>query len=223
MIEKIFLSILVIVGIFSGILFTAAGRVDWVEAWLLIGFYAVSLAGMMLWGALHAPDLMKERSRMSKNVKEWDKVLNKYFMLMFAATLVVAGLDTGRFGWSGMPAMLKWIGGLGCAAAGYIVWLTIKENAYLSRWARIQNERGQKVVSSGPYRYVRHPMYAAIILFVLSTPLVLGSWWAALPASMAVALYIIRTKREDHMLHQELEGYDAYASLVRYRLIPGIW
>jgi protein-S-isoprenylcysteine O-methyltransferase Ste14 len=223
MVVKVMVGALIVAGIFAGVLFTAAGRMDWMEAWILVGLYAVSLLGMMLWGAIHAPDLMRERSAMAKNVKKWDKVINRIFTLMFIVTLVVAGLDAGRFGWSTMPAFIKWLGGLGCAIAGYVVWLTIKENAYLSRWARIQNDRGHRVVSSGPYRIVRHPMYAAIILFILCIPFELGSWLAVIPASLAMILYVTRTKKEDRMLHEELDGYDEYASQVRYRLMPGVW
>lgn len=221
-IRKVFLAVTLITGILGVILFTAAGRVDWTEAWWLIGLYAFFLFCFMAWGVLYASDLMKERSRMAGNVKRWDKVINLIFMMTFISVLVVAGLDA-RYGWSNLQSVTKVIGGTGIVFAGMMVFWTIMTNAYLSRWARLQEDRGQKVISEGPYRIVRHPMYAAIILFLLSIPLELGSGWSFIPAGLASIIYVTRTKKEDAMLHEELEGYVEYAQRVRYRLVRGIW
>lgn len=223
MITKIFISVLSITSLIGGILFSAAGRLDWMAAWTFIALYGIGLLCIMLWGTAQAPDLMRERSRMSKNVKPWDKAINLLYALTLVATLVVAGLDAGRFGWSQIPQILQGFGGVGCVFAGYVIWLTMKENAFLSRWARIQADRGQNVVSSGPYRILRHPMYAAILLFVLCMTFLLGSWWAFIPAGIVMALFILRTLLEDQMLHEELSGYREYARSVRYRLFPGVW
>ena len=96
-------------------------------------------------------------------------------------------------------------------------------NTYLSRVARIQEDRGQVVVMAGPYKYVRHPMYIGIILLFLSIPLALGSWWALIPGVGIGILFVIRTAKEDQMLRSELSGYADYSNRVRYRLVPGIW
>jgi protein-S-isoprenylcysteine O-methyltransferase Ste14 len=97
------------------------------------------------------------------------------------------------------------------------------ENAYASRWVRIQKDRGQRVVTSGPYRYIRHPMYAAIILLVSCIAIELGSWWALIPSALIGMLFMIRMALEDRMLQEELIGYKDYARKVRYRLLPGLW
>ena len=122
-----------------------------------------------------------------------------------------------------MPLLLQVLGGLGLILAGGVIWWTMTVNAYLSRWARIQGDRGQEVVTRGPYRYVRHPMYAAIILLALCVAMELGSWWALIPGTLIDVLFVVRTRLEDRMLHEELPGYREYANRVRYRLVPGIW
>jgi len=100
---------------------------------------------------------------------------------------------------------------------------TLMENAYLSRWARIQQDRGQRVVTTGPYRIIRHPMYAAIILLMICIPLELGSFWALILGVLIGVLFVIRTVLEDRMLIDELDGYIEYSHRVRYRLFPRIW
>ncbi len=104
-----------------------------------------------------------------------------------------------------------------------MIWWCMSTNAYLSRFARIQDDRGQKVAQTGPYQFVRHPMYAAIILPVPCIALVLGSWWALIPVGLIACVFVIRTALEDRMLIEELAGYPEYAEKVRYRLLIGIW
>jgi protein-S-isoprenylcysteine O-methyltransferase Ste14 len=99
----------------------------------------------------------------------------------------------------------------------------MRENTYLSRVVEIQKDRGHKVITTGPYRYVRHPMYVGVIILLVSVPLALGSLWALVPGVALTIIIIIRTHLEDKTLHAELEGYKAYAGKVRYRLVPGIW
>ena len=96
-------------------------------------------------------------------------------------------------------------------------------NAYLSRYARIQDDRGQVVVRDGLYGHVRHPMYLGIILLFCGLPLTLGSWWSYIPSALIVCLFVYRTRREDRMLQDGLAGYADYSQDVRYRLAPGIW
>ena len=219
---RILTSVLLIAGMFGGILFLAAGRIDWLEAWVLTGIYGVFLFSFMMWAALYAPDLLRERNRMAGNVKPWDKMINLTFTLAFITLLVVSGLDS-RKGWSVVHVLLQLMGVVGITLSCMIILWTMRINAFLSRWARIQNDRGHQVVSTGPYRFVRHPMYSAIIVFILSAPLELGSWWAVIPSGLAVLIYVARTQKEDQMLREELHGYREYASKVRYRLIPGLW
>ncbi|MEA3440657.1 MAG: isoprenylcysteine carboxylmethyltransferase family protein, partial [Chloroflexota bacterium] len=115
------------------------------------------------------------------------------------------------------------LGWLGFLFSLILIWWTFASNPYLSEQVRIQDDRGHEVVSDGPYRFVRHPMYVGIIVTVLCVPLVLGSLLALIPAVLIVVLFVIRTALEDRTLQEELEGYQAYARRVKYRLVPYIW
>ena len=205
------------------LLFVPAGRLDWPAAWMLSLGYGVFLLAYVVWGTLKAPDLMKERSRVAENVKVWDKVIMAVYTILLLATPILAGLDVGRFRWSHMPVALQVIALAGMVLAGGLIFWTILTNAYLGRMVRIQEDRGHQVVTGGPYRYVRHPMYVGIILLFPSMTLFLGSWWALAPASLIAMLMVIRTALEDRTLRAELPGYAGYARQTRYRLLPGVW
>ncbi len=209
--------------VMDGILFLAAGRLDWAGAWVLTLLYLAFLLVFVAWTMRNAPELMEERSGMATNVKTWDKVLLTLYTLALLSLLVVAALDAGRFRWSEMPLALQAVGVLGMIPCGIWLWWVTRTNAYLSRYARIQDDRGQQVITTGPYRYVRHPMYAAVIPFIICVGLTLGSWWALIPGGVIAVLFIIRTALEDRMLQEELPGYKEYAAHVRYRLVPGVW
>lgn len=223
MILRIMFKVVILTAFFGCLLFLPAGRLDWAAGWILIGIYSALFLWMMIWGARYAPDLLRERDQIAKNVKGWDRVINLAYTPTLMTLLVLAGLDAGRFGWTNMPLILQWAGGAGCILAGILIWLVMRENSFLARWARIQNDRGQTVIKTGPYRIVRHPMYSGISLFVFSMALLLGSWWAFLPAGIAFILYLIRTSLEDRMLQEELAGYREYALEVQFRLFPGLW
>ncbi len=212
-----------IVAILTGLLFVPAGRWNWLEAWLFIIFYAAFLVLCALWGLFRDPGQMEERSRVGENTKPWDRVILTIYTVMLLATFIVAGLDAGRFHWSTVPVALKVIAWLGLLAASLLIFSAVATNTYLARTARIQDDRGQVVVTRGPYRLVRHPMYLGIILLFACSPLALGSLWALIPGLTVGALFVIRTRAEDAMLLGELEGYAAYAKSVRYRIVPGIW
>jgi len=137
--------------------------------------------------------------------------------------LVICGIDAVRFHWSNLPLILKIIGFIGYIPSVIIIFLTIKENAYLSEVVRIQKDRSQQVVKTGPYKYVRHPMYSGIILMILFTPFALGSFIALIFSGLIIILFIIRTYLEDKTLQNELPGYKEYIKKVRYRLVPGLW
>jgi protein-S-isoprenylcysteine O-methyltransferase Ste14 len=149
----------------------------------------------------------------------------RFFALpLLVAHLVVAGLDIGRFGWSGpMPVAVQAGALLGYAAGmGLSIWAMIA-NRFFSPVVRIQNERGHHVVSSGPYRFLRHPGYTGVILGSLCGGVALGSWWSLLPLAPLVAVFLHRTALEDRFLREGLDGYADYALRVRYRLVPGLW
>lgn len=215
--------VLAIVVIMDAILFLLAGRWDWSGAWLLTVLYLAFLLVIIVWAVRNAPEVLEERTRMASNVKDWDKILMSLYTLMLIALLVVAALDAGRFRSTEMPIAFQVAGIFGLILCGiWLFWVT-KTNAYLSRFARIQGDRGQQVVTTGPYRFVRHPMYAILMPFFVCVALILGSWWAFVPVAIMIVLFVIRTALEDQMLQQELPGYKEYAHHVRYRLVPLIW
>ena len=141
----------------------------------------------------------------------------------YFALLIVASLDSGRFGWSNVPLSVHIAGWAGLAVAFLFASWAMLSNTYASRTVRIQSDRGHQVVTTGPYRYVRHPMYVGTIFFGVCTPLFLGSWWALVPGGLLAGLFVVRTALEDRTLREELPGYAEYAERVRYRLLPGVW
>ena len=216
-------SVFVVILIMDLLLFVPAGTLDWLAAWILSALYAGFLLAYVVWGTLSAPDLLRERSRVASNVKSWDKAIMAIYTALLLATLVLAGFDVGRTQRSLMPAALQALGLVGLVLSGGLIFWTIRSNAYLGRMVRIQEDRGHRVVTGGPYRCVRHPMYAGLIVLFPSMTLFLGSWWALAPAGLIAVLMVIRTVLEDRMLQAELAGYAEYAQRTRYRLLPGVW
>lgn len=220
----IFLKWVVMTALFAGVLLGSAGRVDLPMVWAYLGGYSAFLLAYGLIMSRKDAELLKERRQAGPGAKKWDRLLLTIYGLLFFATWIVAGVDIGRFHWSDtVPLGLQIAGLVACGASCGLVWWATWENTYFSRVVRIQQDRGHRVVSTGPYQYVRHPGYAAIIVVWPCTALALGSWWAMLPAAGIVLVYILRTALEDRTLHEELEGYTEYAEKVHYRLVPGVW
>ncbi len=168
------------------------------------------------------PDLLRERFKPGPGAR--DPETRPLLLLFILGHWIVAGLDVGRYHWSGtlhfgvqLIALLLF--SLGLAGWGWAMYT----NSFFSSEVRIQTERGHRVITGGPYRFVRHPGYAVLLVFFLASPVVLGSWWALLPVVGAAALILRRTVIEDRVLRAELPGYADYAARVRYRLLPGIW
>lgn len=217
------LRILVVIMTAGVLLFGSAGRISWISAWLVLILFLVYLALVMIWGIRNSPDLLMERGKIEDNVKSWDKLINAIYAVSLIIMLVITGLDSQRYGWTKIPIGFEISGFVLMVCSGLLIWRAMAENVYASRWARIQADRGQKVVTTGPYSYVRHPMYIGVIILVLSSSLALGSMWGLVPGGLIGLLYIFRTILEDRMLNKELDGYQEYAVKVKYRLIPGIW
>ncbi len=208
--------------VMAGILFASAGRWDLPMFWVYLAVMIVPSMLSLLLLYQRSPDLIKERLRPSPG--EQDRLTVGVLLLTLATHWGIAGLDVGRFHWSGvMPLAVQLAGLLGYAVGiGLLVWATLV-NRFFSSAVRIQTDRGQYVVTTGPYQYVRHPGYSGGILFFLCSGLALGSWWSILPILLAVAAVIRRTRLEDRMLQEGLRGYRDYAQHVRYRLVPGLW
>jgi protein-S-isoprenylcysteine O-methyltransferase Ste14 len=210
---------------FMALIFVPAGTFKWPEAWIFLLFYFSSAAAIVIWLKKNDPELLKERmaAKKKKNVKGWDRAIMFAYTLLILVLIVLAGLDAVRFRWSQVPLVIKVLGFLGFIPSMFLFFRTMKENTYLSEMVRIQEERGHQVCTSGPYKYVRHPMYVGVIIFLFCFPLALGSLYSLIPAFVAVIIFFFRTALEDKTLQNELPGYKAYAEKVRYRLIPGVW
>ena len=209
--------------VLSGILFGGSGDWRWVAGWLLLAVF-VTFQVLAFRQMKRQPDLMVERSKLQPGTKSWDKILVTLIALVFPLlTWILAALDH-RFGWTS-GGQTAWIAaGLALIVAGGLLtqW-AISENRFFAATVRIQDDRGQTVVSSGPYAFVRHPGYTGLLALAVGTPLALGSGWALLPAILSAITVIVRTALEDRTLHAELNGYPDYASKVRSRLIPYVW
>ena len=209
----------------AAILFIPAGTLNWPGAWIFLLEMSAWTFGMGVWLVKHDPELLAERLKPlnQPGQKRWDKILITGAAVLWAAWLAFMPLDAVRFRWSHMPAWVQGLGALGLVVCAYIVYLTFRENTYAAPVVKIQRERGHKVVTTGPYRHVRHPMYAGAACFFLGTPLLLGSWYGLALAPIMIAVLAVRAVMEERTLAAELDGYADYAARVRYRLIPRIW
>ncbi len=198
---------------------------DWREAWLYAALYIFGFFISRGLAARRHPDLIAERAKFLRHAdaKDWDKLLTPLLGLGGILVLVVIGLDA-LLGWSPSFSLELKIFALVIIAAGYVLGgYALIENRYFSGMVRIQFDRGHHVISGGPYRWIRHPGYAAAILTYLGTPVFLDSEWAFLPVIFLCIILILRTSLEDNTLQAELEGYREYAGQVHYRLLPGVW
>ena len=210
--------------VFTLALFLSAGTVNWLAGWVfLVLFFSFDIA-ITSWLFKHNPGLLNERTAMSSSdQKAWDRFFFVLLNASFIVWLILMPLDAVRFHWSQGPIWLQIVGALLLLGSFYLFFLTFRTNSYLSPLVRIQEERGQTVVVSGPYHYVRHPMYAAALLFLSGTALLLGSWYGLLWAVILIGILARRAILEERTLQAELQGYDAYMVEVKYRLIPYIW
>ncbi len=209
--------------LFGLLLFAAAGRVDWPRAWVYLG---AVLLGELLTAAILAaanPEILERRGRMGAGTKSYDRVFVALWLVLAFATPVVAGLEVGRGGNAPVPIAGMYVGLVAMMLAYLFGAWAMAVNDHFELLVRIQTDRGHRVVSSGPYRIVRHPGYLAAIVGSLAAPLILGSLWAFAPVVAGALLFTARTALEDRTLRQELAGYPEYASRTRYRLLPGIW
>jgi protein-S-isoprenylcysteine O-methyltransferase Ste14 len=225
MVTKLIVHTFLWLGAMGAVLFLAAGTLEWPAAWVFL----VEMAGLSLltgvWLARRDPGLVNERLRplLQKDQPSADKIVLSLILLLIAALFVFAPLDAVRFRWSSVPLWVQALGALSIFVSVVVGYWTMRENSFAAPVVKIQKDRGQTVISTGPYSYVRHPMYVSALFFLVGVPLLLGSWWGLLFAPVFAALLAVRIGIEEKALRQGLEGYDAYAARVRYRLIPLVW
>jgi len=202
-----------------------SGAWDWWEAW---AYAVLSILGFIVSRVLASrrhPDLLVERTRSMEmqDAKSWDKTLAPVMALGSIVPLVIAGLDK-LYRWTEPFAFTTKITALIVIVLGYCLgsWALI-ENRFFSGVVRIQTDRGHHVVTTGPYRFMRHPGYAGAFWTYLATPILLDSLWALIPTVLLIGVLVLRTYLEDRTLQAELPGYKEYTQRTRYRLFPGFW
>ena len=207
------------------LLFTSAGTMAVPRAWFLLVITLFGMFGQIAFVAAKNPELVNHRGlwKKKKDTKSWDKKLVPVWgVLSGYVTFIVIGLDI-RYGGTSLDF---WSAVFGTALFAFSVAMltsAMLANTHFETTVRIQTDRNHKVITAGPYRFIRHPGYVGASLWSLSAPLIVGSVYGLIPAGIAVLLLVIRTILEDGILRRELDGYSDYARQVRYRLIPGLW
>jgi protein-S-isoprenylcysteine O-methyltransferase Ste14 len=205
--------------VMAAVFFLPAGTLDYWPAWSFMAIMLVPMAVVLLHYLRTDPELLERRLCTREKEKRQRAIMLLSFPLFLAAFLL-PGFDR-RCGWSAVPAWAVIVADLIVLAAYLRFVRVLRENRFLSRVVEVVP--GQKVIDTGPYARVRHPMYAAIIPLYLFSPLALGSFWALIPAALLPLIIIMRIFNEEKVLSRELEGYRKYARRVKFRLIPGVW
>ncbi|HEY1926230.1 MAG TPA: isoprenylcysteine carboxylmethyltransferase family protein [Caulobacteraceae bacterium] len=209
--------------LFGTSVFVPAGDIGWISGWVFLAVLVASFGASALVIAKVNPVIYRARSRFQQGTEKWDVVLVTLILSAMAAEILVASLDAGRMHWSHVSSWAVLFGyALLLAGIAVTAWAQAV-NPFFEPGVRIQSERGQRPISNGPYRFIRHPGYAAAIGMFLGIPLALASWWGLIPGALASALLVVRTSLEDRLLAAQLPGYAEYARKTRYRLAPGVW
>jgi protein-S-isoprenylcysteine O-methyltransferase Ste14 len=204
------------------LLFLPAGTPNYWQAWVLIAVFVLGSNALGLYLAIHDPELLERRKQAGPKAetRPVQKIIISVLIVALIAMLVLSALDH-RFGWSDVPALVSLAGDVLAALGLYITFLVVKENTFSG--ANIKVFEDQKVISTGPYALVRHPMYTGTLLFTLTSPPALGSWWGVLPVLLVIPMLVWRIFDEEKLLNAELPGYPDYVRKVRFRLVPFVW
>lgn len=205
--------------IMSGMLFLPAGTLDYWQAWVFLAILFVPVAFVGLYFLKNDPEFLERRMK-TKEKEATQKSIIRIGYVIFLIGFLVPGLDH-RFGWSNVPAEVSIIADLFMFLGYVICFLAFKENSYAARVVEVV--KGQKVITTGPYSIVRHPMYVGVIIMYVAIPFALGSYFALLFFLPIIPMIIYRILNEEEVLLRELEGYKEYCQKTRYRLIPGVW
>ena len=215
-------SVLIIIGF--AILFISAGTLAWINAWIYVGLVSIYWVISTVVLARVNPEMLNERGSVVKEgTKGFDKVWVAIYPVLTFGNLVVMGFDAVRFQWSFMPLWLVILGIVIMIPAFVISIWAMAVNKFFEWTVRIQDDRQQYVCTSGPYKIMRHPGYAGLIISILVYPLILGSWWGFVLSGILTIIIVTRTALEDRTLQNEMPGYREYARQVKYRLIPLVW
>jgi Putative protein-S-isoprenylcysteine methyltransferase len=219
---KALLSVFVMIIAMGLVIFIPAGTLDYWQAWLYLFVFSIVALLTTIDLIKNDPELLQRRMRggPAAEKRTAQQVIMLFTSLAFIGLLVIPGLDR-RFGWSEMSPVIVILGEALVVLGFYFIFRVYRENTYTS--ATIEVAVDQKVIQTGPYAMVRHPMYASALLYLVGTPLALGSYWGLLPFVAVIPFLIWQLIDEEKMLVQELAGYKEYRQRVRYRLVPGLW
>jgi protein-S-isoprenylcysteine O-methyltransferase Ste14 len=212
--------------LFPAIILGAGGNWRWIEGWLFALWFDVMVLANMSYLYFKDPALLAERRKRpgSDNQQGWDAVMLWAIYVIAMVWLIILPLDAARFHWSPLfPLWLTVVGGLTLLPALYLIHCATMENTFMSTLVRIQDDRGHRVVSTGVYHVVRHPLYLGALLMMIGGPLLVGSVAGLLVSALGTVGLVARILGEEHMLRMELKGYAEYEKKVPYRLIPLVW
>jgi len=213
-----------VIAILAAVLFAAAGTVHWTGAIVLLAAFGVGGLHMSLWLARNDPALFKERTALKgRTVPKFDRVLLPLQNLILLFWILFMALDVRWHGTMQMPLWANLLGGIAILAGFALVVLVMHQNTFATAIVKHQPERGHKVIDSGPYAVVRHPMYAAAFLAYAAIPFALGSWRGLAGIVPTVLTLALRTRFEENLLARELPGYCEYKTKVRCRFVPFVW
>ena len=203
-------------------LFVSAGSIRFWQGWIYWSVFSISVVVITIYFLHHDPNLVARRTSAGTIAEPVpiQKVIQAIASVLFCALLIVPGLDH-RFQWSSVRFPLVLAGDTLVAISFAIIFIVFKENSFAS--GVVQVEKGQRVISTGPYAYVRHPMYAGAGLLLIATPLALGSWWGIPVGLVLCAVIVVRLFDEERQLAADLSGYEEYRRKVPYRIVPGVW
>ncbi|HEX3363847.1 isoprenylcysteine carboxylmethyltransferase family protein [Phenylobacterium sp.] len=225
LIGLLLVEMVLLMAVLGGLLFGAAGTLLWPSAWAYLALFFALGMGVSLWLARVDPGLLEERLKpvYQRDQKAWDKVFLTCVIVLYVGWTVLMGIDARRMAWSHVPVWLQTLGAALLVVSFLGVAWVFATNSFAAPVIKIQADRGQTVIDTGPYAIVRHPMYAFGLLQFVGAPLVLGSWWGLILVPPAILGLTYRTLGEEKMLREELAGYDDYARRVRWRYAPGVW
>jgi protein-S-isoprenylcysteine O-methyltransferase Ste14 len=208
--------------VLGALLFLPAGTFDYWQAWVFIAVFVACNLPLTIWVAINDPQLLERRMRAgpAAEKEKSQKIIVTIAFLAFAGEVLIPALDR-RFGWSEVPTSVVVLGNALIAISYVGFYFVFRENTYGA--ATIRVEENQRVISTGPYAIVRHPMYAAALILMLGIPLALGSWWGLLALVPGVPALVWRILDEERLLKRDLPGYAEYTHSMRFRLIPGLF
>lgn len=225
MLVRVIVQTLVSFAVQAAILFVAADDWTWQQGWAWLGEIAALSVAITAWLYVNDADLMKARlsNPFRKGQRPADLAIIAVTVVVYAAWIALLGLDARRFMWSAAPLPAQIVGAALVGFGMVLVWEVFRTNTFATTQVRVQAERGQTVIDTGPYRYVRHPMYLGMLLYMIGSPLVVGSLWGLAGSAVVMLGIALRTLGEEKVLKADLPGYAAYMQVTKWRIVPGIW